>query len=40
MRAQIAFYLHGIPGTAEIKNSLMTAKTKEEVEALLEAVQK
>ena len=36
MRAQIACYLKGGRGTAEIKNRLMTAGTIEEVEALLQ----
>ncbi len=35
MRAQIACYLKGQRGTAEIKNRLMTAGTIEEVDALL-----
>lgn len=36
MRSQIAYYLKGGRGTAEIKNRLMTAGTIAEVEALLE----
>ena len=36
MRSQIACYLKGGRGTAEIKNRLMTANTIPEVEALLE----
>lgn len=39
MRAQIAFYLKGGRGTAEIKNRLMTANTVSEVEALLSEYQ-
>ncbi|MBO4495150.1 MAG: tRNA-dihydrouridine synthase [Clostridiales bacterium] len=39
MRAQIAFYLKGGRGTAEIKNRLMMANTVSEVEALLSEYQ-
>lgn len=35
MRSQIAFYLKGERGAAEIKNRIMTAATREEVEVLL-----
>ncbi|MBR3056559.1 MAG: tRNA dihydrouridine synthase DusB [Clostridiales bacterium] len=35
MRAQIAYYLRGIRGAAEIKNRIMTANTCDEVGALL-----